>query len=96
MVTVLPQDGKQSSCLGLAFLTQVHVVTLSGCGCHCATPFCTTGSMPADEETTALSLLFSFQYLLRLFPRDALHSPRSLGIGRLRETVKLLTGSPWP
>ena len=39
VVTVLPPDSKQSSCLGLAFLTQVHVVTPSGCGCHCATPF---------------------------------------------------------
>ena len=39
MVTVLPTDGKQSSPLGLAFLTQVHVVTLSGCGCHCSTNF---------------------------------------------------------
>ena len=27
----------------------------------------------AAKETTALSVLFSFQYFLRLFPRDALH-----------------------
>ena len=41
-------------------------------------PIFTTGSMPfwladAAKETTALSVLFSLQYLLRLFPRDALH-----------------------
>ena len=41
-------------------------------------PIFTTGSMPfwlADAAivTTALSVLFSFQYFLRLCPRDALH-----------------------
>ena len=30
-------------------------------------------SADAEKETTAHSVLFSFQYLLRLFPRDALH-----------------------
>ena len=33
-------------------------------------PFCLTD---AEKVTTALSVLFSFQYLLRPFPRDALH-----------------------
>ena len=49
----------------------------SGCGCHCATPFlrrvqCRSGSQTLQKETTALSILFSFQCSLRLFPRDAL------------------------
>ena len=66
--------------LGLATLAQrlvyCSLFSASGCGCHCATMF-TTGSMPfwladASKETTALSVLFSLQYLLRLFPRDAL------------------------
>ena len=40
-------------------------------------PILTTGSVPrwradAEKETTALSVLLSLQYLLRLFPRDAL------------------------
>ena len=76
MVTVLPTDGKQQSRLGLAFLThEAHVVTPSGCLRH---PIFTTGSTPfwlaeAEKVTTALSVLFSFQYFLRLCPRDALH-----------------------
>ena len=45
-------------------------------------PIFTTGSMPfwladAEKETTALSVLFSFRYLLRLFPRNALHTALS-------------------
>ena len=41
-------------------------------------PIFTTGSMPfwladAEKETTALSVLFSLQFFLRLCPRDALH-----------------------
>ena len=74
----LPTVGKQLSRLGPATLTQIHVVTPSGCGRHCATPFFTTVSMPcwradAEKETTAHSVLFPLQYLLRRFPRDALH-----------------------
>ena len=65
-------------------------------------PIFTTGSMPfwladAAKETTALSVLFSFHYFLRLF--HATHfiaSPRSPGIGRLPETVKHLAVSPCP
>ena len=77
MVTVLPTVGKQQSRLGLAFSTQVHVVTPSGCGRHCAQFLrrvrCRSGSHTLKRETTALSVLFFFQYLLGLFPRDALH-----------------------
>ena len=60
----------------------------------------TTGSMPfwlADEETTALlncSLLSTccvFFLATHFFA-----SQRSPVIGRLPETVKYLTGSPWP
>ena len=72
MVTVLPTVGKQQSRLGLAILTQVHVVTPSGLWASLRHPIFTTVS-DAEKETTALSVLFSFQFLLRLFPRDALH-----------------------
>ena len=39
-----------------------------GCGCHCATPF---WHADVAQETTARSVLFSFQYFL--CPRDAFH-----------------------
>ena len=34
----------------------------------------------AEKVTTALSVLFSFQHLLRLFPRDAFHRFTALSI----------------
>ena len=53
-----------------------YFVTPLGCGHHCDTPFFKTGSMPfwragAKNETTSHSVLSSFQYILRLFARDA-------------------------
>ena len=77
VVTFLPTVCKQHSCLGLAILTQVLVVTF-GLWVSLRHSIFTTGSLSfwlavASQETTALSVLFSFQSFLRLFPRDALH-----------------------
>ena len=74
MVTVLSPYGTQS------FLSRSRVFDPGtrrhafGLWVSLRHPIFTTGSMPfwlADDETTALSVLFSFQYLLRFFPRDA-------------------------
>ena len=64
MVTVLPTVGKQHSCLGLAILTQVLVVTPSRCGCRCATPFlrrvlCRSGSQTKKQRLFLYCSLFS-------------------------------------
>ena len=71
----LPTDGKQQSRLGTGRFQLPHAFGLWASLRH---PIFTTGSMPfwladAEKVITALSVLFSFQYLLRLFPRDALH-----------------------
>ena len=76
--TFLPTVGKQQSRLGLAILTQVHVVTPSGCGCHCATPFlrrvrCRSGSQTLQKRQRLFPYCSLFSTFLRLSPRDALH-----------------------
>ena len=87
VVTFLPTDGKQQSRLGLVTFTQEASIPASSClravGVP-ASPIFTTGSMPfwladAEKVTRALSVLFSLQYFLRLFPRDALHRFTALG-----------------
>ena len=50
----------------------------------------------AHKVATALSVLVSFQYFLRLFhAKHFFASQRSPVIGRLPETVRHLTGSSW-
>ena len=78
VVTFLHTVGKQQSRLGLAFFTQVHVVTPSGCGCHCATPFlrrvrCRSGSHTLQKRQRLFQYCSLFSTFLRLCPRDALH-----------------------
>ena len=63
-------------------------------------PIFTTGSMSswladAAKETTALSVLFSFQHFV-CSTTHFIASPRSPGIGRLPGTVKHLAVSPCP
>ena len=98
---IFPQ---QSFRLGLSTLAQrlvdYSLFSPSGCGCHCATPFlrrvrCRSGSQTLQkrQRLTPYCSLFSTFFV------PATHfiaSPRSPGIGRLPETVKHLTGSPWP
>ena len=80
------------------FLTQVHVVTASGCGRRCATPFfrrvrCRSGSQTKKQRLFPYCSLFSTCCVF-FHATHFIASPRS--IGRLPETVKYLTGSPLP
>ena len=75
-------------------------VTPSGCGCHCATPFlrrvrCRSGSQTKEQRFLPYCFLFSF-FCVYFHATHFIASPRSAVVGRLPETVKHLTGSPWP
>ena len=66
MFAVIPTDDKQQSRLGFVTLTQDASIPASS-------RLRSVRAADAEKVTTALSVLFSFQYLWRLFPRDALH-----------------------
>ena len=93
---------RQATPLGLAIWTKVHVVTPSGCGCHCATPFlrrvrCRSGSQTLQKRQRLFPYCSLFStFCVFVHATHLIASPRSPGIGRLRETVKHVTGSPWP
>ena len=106
VVTVLPTDGKQSSRLGLATLTQDASIAASSrlraVGVTAPLRFyngfrCRAGAQTLKKRHRLIPYcpLFS-TYCVYFQATHFIASLRSPGIGRLTETVKHLSGSPLP